>query len=71
MFILFYRNLSWELKYPLGDDNSVTTLFHETSSLDEIMARLANLEVAGPDQTLAGMLESGKLSKYAHLVTKR
>lgn len=69
------RNGDWELKYPVGDHSQCSTLYHETSCIEEIMTRLRPF--LGPaaaseaDQSLLHLLDSGHLKAFAHLETQR
>jgi len=67
------RNGDWELKYPVGADghNQGSTLYHETTCIDEIMTRLRPILKVEEDCSLQSLLESAHLKSFAHLETKR
>jgi len=69
------RNGDWELKYPVGLDghNQGSTLYHETTCIEEIMTRLRPiLKVEeGSTTNLQTLLEKTYLKSFAQLETKR
>jgi len=68
------RNGDWEMKYPVGTvtEGSGVTLYHETSSAEEILSRLRDLTRDEPDKSDLGDLASrGVLAPFARLETRR
>lgn len=68
------RNGDWELKYPVGLDGHKqgSTLYHETTCIEEIMTRLRPiLKVEESCSLLQNLLEKTYLKPFAQLETKR
>ena len=62
------------IRYPVGTvtEGSAVTLYHETSSAEEILSRLRDLTRDEPDKSDLGDLASrGVLAPFARLETRR
>ena len=70
------RNGDWELKYPLpgSREGEKTTLYHETSNLQDILGKLRLLPAfadLAESATLAELCEKGTLAVFADVETRR